>query len=77
MAIVTFMQSMPGRVLRVVGGALLLWVGSREASMAGLLLMMIAFIPIVTAIANICPMAGTRDVVARVQHREHPIAPRR
>lgn len=76
MAFVRFLRSMPGRVLRVVGGALLLWAGLGSTSVAGLLLMMIGLIPIVTAIANVCPLAEAAGVIDRA-HRDQPVRPRR
>ena len=59
----TFLRTVPGRILRVAVGAVLLGAGMLERSTAGVLLMMMGLIPIVTGIANICLV---EDVVASI-----------
>ncbi len=54
MTVLTFLRSAQGRVLRVVIGASLLWAGASEGTLAGVVLMMLGLVPVVTAIANIC-----------------------
>ena len=65
MAFITFLQSASGRVARTLFGLVLLYVGARTTSIAGLLLLMTGLIPIVTAVANVCLMADAYDLFAR------------
>jgi hypothetical protein len=54
MWLVRFMRSVAGRVLRVVVGLSLIGYGSQQASLMGLVLMMIGIVPAVTGAAGIC-----------------------
>lgn len=54
MWVVSFMRSAPGRVLRVALGLWLIAYGATHPSLAGLVLMMVGVVPVVTAVAGIC-----------------------
>jgi hypothetical protein len=54
MSFVTFMRSVPGRVLRVAAGLWLIAYGATHASLLGLVLMMVGMLPAVTGLAGIC-----------------------
>lgn len=54
MRVLEFMRSMPGRILRVAVGLTLLWFGATQATLLGLVLMMMGLIPVVTAALNVC-----------------------
>lgn len=78
MRIMQWLKTVPGRIARVLLGATLLWVGHREQTVNGLLLMMLGLVPLCTGFANICLMddlATAIDVYWR-PHREHLPRPR-
>lgn len=54
MAVIPFLKSMPGRVLKVTIGLSLIAYGSQHASMWGLVSMMVGVVPSVTGFAGIC-----------------------
>ena len=54
MGLIRFLTSMPGRILKVAIGFWLIVYGGQQASMWGLVLMMIGVVPAVTGIAGIC-----------------------
>lgn len=54
MAVISFLRSRPGRVLKVGGGLWLLIYGAMQASLLGVLLMMAGVVPLVTGLAGIC-----------------------
>ncbi len=71
-------KTVPGRFARVLLGVTLLWMGHREQTVNGLLLMMLGLVPLCTALANIClldDVTTTVDVYFR-PHREHLPRPR-
>ena len=51
---VSFMQSVPGRALRVALGLSLIAYGGTHASLFGLVLTMAGMVPTVTGLAGIC-----------------------
>jgi len=71
MAFITFLQSVPGRVARVLFGLALLYVGARTTSIAGLLLLMTGLIPVVTAAANVCLLADAYDLFIHPKAAHH------
>jgi hypothetical protein len=58
---VRFMRSMTGRLLRVAVGLSLVAYGSTQASLVGLVLMMIGMVPAVTGVASICLLEEVLD----------------
>ena len=68
MNVTRFLESTPGRLLRIVVGLTLVIYGSGHHSLWGLVLMMAGMVPAVTGFAGICLLAGggtsrrTRDV---------------
>ena len=54
MALVTFLRSTPGRVLRVAVGCLLIAYGATHMSLIGLILMMAGMMPAITGLASMC-----------------------
>ena len=54
MTFIRFLRSVPGRVLRIVIGLLLMTYGATQASMVGLIMMIVGMGPAVTAIAGVC-----------------------
>lgn len=54
MTFIRFLRSVPGRVLRIVIGLLLMMYGATQASMVGLIMMIVGMVPAVTAIAGVC-----------------------
>jgi hypothetical protein len=54
MAFITFLRSGPGRVLRVAIGLLLMMYGATQASMVGLIMLIVGMVPAVTALAGVC-----------------------
>lgn len=54
MAFIRFLRSVPGRVLRVVIGLLVVTYGATQASMVGLIMMIVGMVPAVTALAGVC-----------------------
>ena len=54
MGVIRFMKSAPGRIIKVAIGFWLIAFGGQQASMWGLVLMMVGVVPAVTGIAGIC-----------------------
>jgi hypothetical protein len=54
MCFIRFMQSVPGRLLRVALGVWLIAFGATHVSLLGLVLMMVGIVPAVTGFAGIC-----------------------
>ncbi len=54
MTFIRFLRSVPGRVLRIVIGLLLMMYGAMQVSMVGLIMMIVGLVPAVTAIAGVC-----------------------
>ena len=54
MTFIRFLRSVPGRVLRIVIGLLLMTYGATQASMVGLIMMIVGMVSAVTAIAGVC-----------------------
>lgn len=70
MVFITFMESVPGRVLRAAVGVALLWAGAGTAPFAGFALMTIGLVFVLTAAADVCPAAGVHDLFLRAMgHR--------
>ena len=55
-----FVESMPGRLLRVALGLWLIGYGATHPSLVGLVLMMVGMVPTVTGLADICLCGGFR-----------------
>lgn len=58
MRFTTFYRSVPGRVLRMGLGVSLVAYGGTHPSLAGLVLMMLGMVPMVTGLAGICLLEG-------------------
>jgi hypothetical protein len=56
MPFITFMQSTAGRVLRGVAGLCLIAYGMTHGSLSGVVLTIVGVVPLITALAGICPM---------------------
>lgn len=55
MAFITFMQSWPGRLLRIAVGALLMWYGyTQMTGTAGTVVTVIGVVPIAAGLFNFC-----------------------
>lgn len=54
MTVVNFFRSTRGRVFGVLVGFALIMHGATQVSLAGLILMMVGVVPIVTGLAGIC-----------------------
>lgn len=62
MRLVTFLQSLTGRTLRVVAGALVMWFGLAEVGgAAGIAIAVLGAVPILTGLLHVCllgPLLG-------------------
>jgi hypothetical protein len=70
MSFLRFMQSPAGRLLRVGTGATLVWVGAILGTLAGVLLMVVGLIPVVTGIANVSLF---EELISDIASRRHEV----
>lgn len=69
MALVNFLGSTPGRVLRLVVGVALIVYGATHVSLVGLVLMMVGMVPAITGLAGICLL----EEVAKTPDATHAV----
>jgi len=70
MSILRFLRTVPGRVFRIAFGCGLLAIGVRDATLLGLLLVMVGLVPIVSGLANICLIEDLMAAAHSLAHQD-------